>query len=419
MFFRNATMFRFGEDAAKSMHTLAERFAVIGLREPGPMELATAGFVPVCTIGADKVFARFCGNSALFCVGFRARMLPNDVVADETNRRVDAILAGGGTVGHKHRKAIREEVISELLPQAFIRQTRVRAYMDLDAGWLVIDTASRKVAESVVAQVRDALGTFRCTPLTPEESVRQTMTNWLVAGKLPADVVLGDECDLMDPSEGGSKWNGRRADLETDEVREHLSSGMQVFRLGLQYAERVSFVLGEDLVVRKLRFLDSALDDLGEPEDAQAELDARFALMRLEFERLFVIFTKTFGIPREGKLVMDGGDAPKSMKNHTADLDKLAGSPGFERADWIELKHVERVTLSSTDMPQDGDDEMLQGAIAFVRVSQRASISALQRHLQIGYNRAARLIEAMEERLIVSAPAANGARTVLHLGAEK
>jgi S-DNA-T family DNA segregation ATPase FtsK/SpoIIIE len=45
--------------------------------------------------------------------------------------------------------------------------------------------------------------------------------------------------------------------------------------------------------------------------------------------------------------------------------------------------------------------------------SRRASISLVQRHLRIGYNRAARLIEQMERSGLVSSMATNGNREVL------
>jgi len=50
--------------------------------------------------------------------------------------------------------------------------------------------------------------------------------------------------------------------------------------------------------------------------------------------------------------------------------------------------------------------------VQFVTQSRRASISALQRALRVGYNRAARMIESMEESGVVSA-ADNGKREVL------
>ena len=58
-------------------------------------------------------------------------------------------------------------------------------------------------------------------------------------------------------------------------------------------------------------------------------------------------------------------------------------------------------------------DELYDEAVNFVIESRRASISAVQRKLRIGYNRAARLIEAMEEAGLVSEMSSNGSREVL------
>ncbi|WP_369335754.1 DNA translocase FtsK 4TM domain-containing protein [Halomonas sp. ND22Bw] len=65
-----------------------------------------------------------------------------------------------------------------------------------------------------------------------------------------------------------------------------------------------------------------------------------------------------------------------------------------------------------------GDDDAEQDAlydeaVAFVTESRRASISAVQRRFKIGYNRAARLVEAMETAGVVSTMGTNGAREVL------
>jgi S-DNA-T family DNA segregation ATPase FtsK/SpoIIIE len=59
------------------------------------------------------------------------------------------------------------------------------------------------------------------------------------------------------------------------------------------------------------------------------------------------------------------------------------------------------------------DDAMYDEAVRFVTQSRKASISAVQRKLRIGYNRAARMIEAMEQAGVVSEMSANGNREVL------
>ena len=50
---------------------------------------------------------------------------------------------------------------------------------------------------------------------------------------------------------------------------------------------------------------------------------------------------------------------------------------------------------------KEPDDEYWRSAIALVTQEQKASVSMLQRHFQIGYNRAARLVDYMEQRGIV------------------
>ncbi len=76
--------------------------------------------------------------------------------------------------------------------------------------------------------------------------------------------------------------------------------------------------------------------------------------------------------------------------------------------------------ISETGLPQDAsegeggeDAQLYDRALAIVTKSRRASISGVQRHLRIGYNRAARLIEQMERDGVVSSPEHNGNRTVL------
>jgi S-DNA-T family DNA segregation ATPase FtsK/SpoIIIE len=57
----------------------------------------------------------------------------------------------------------------------------------------------------------------------------------------------------------------------------------------------------------------------------------------------------------------------------------------------------------------NGEDDLLQRAIDVVKVQRKASISLLQRQLRIGYTRAARLIDLMEEKGIVG-PSEEGNR---------
>lgn len=90
-----------------------------------------------------------------------------------------------------------------------------------------------------------------------------------------------------------------------------------------------------------------------------------------------------------------------------------------------EPEYLDEVISGTSEVPvpgipgmdgADGDseqDELFDQAVAIVTETRRASISGIQRRLKIGYNRAARMVEAMEAAGIVSEMGSNGAREVL------
>jgi S-DNA-T family DNA segregation ATPase FtsK/SpoIIIE len=96
---------------------------------------------------------------------------------------------------------------------------------------------------------------------------------------------------------------------------------------------------------------------------------------------------------------------------------KLRGAPEYN--DEI-LAGVEEPG-SGFEGGSSGDDDsesdaLYDEAVQFVLESRRASISAVQRKLKIGYNRAARMIEAMEMAGVVTSMNTNGSREVLAPG---
>lgn len=303
MFFRNLTLFRFSTDVATDLKRLDEALDGHRLRPCGPLEMTTRGFIS--PLGRDEdALVRGIGHCTLVAVGSEDKLLPAVVVNEELSRTVKKIAEGEGRrVGGRERKRIKQEVMDQLLPRAFVRPSRLNAYVDQKHGWLVLDTASRKAAENGLTAMREALVSFPAVPLAPEQTPRQVMTEWLTSGQLPPGLALGDECELRDPgSAGGAVARCRHQELESDEIREHLRGGKQVFQLGLSFDDRLGFVLGEDLVLRKLRFFDVVTEELGDSpaESAAAELDARFALMSLELERLLGKLEEWFGLPRPG-----------------------------------------------------------------------------------------------------------------------
>jgi S-DNA-T family DNA segregation ATPase FtsK/SpoIIIE len=107
--------------------------------------------------------------------------------------------------------------------------------------------------------------------------------------------------------------------------------------------------------------------------------------------------------------------------HHVVEWLRAQGSPEYIEGVLEEVQTLgDGKVIDESGLPQDvsetegGEDAQLYDrAVAIVTQTRRASISGVQRHLRIGYNRAARLIEQMEKDGVVSTPEHNGNRTVL------
>ncbi|HWE63180.1 MAG TPA: DNA translocase FtsK [Chloroflexota bacterium] len=86
-------------------------------------------------------------------------------------------------------------------------------------------------------------------------------------------------------------------------------------------------------------------------------------------------------------------------------------------------REVERIPdaeleASAKEEQADGDDKLMNDAIRVLREYRRASVSLLQRRLSIGYTRAARLLDVLEERGVVGPSEDGRSRVVLDPGIE-
>lgn len=299
MFFRNLTLFRFPA-TTKRVNALDAGIGECQLLPVGPLELSSRGFVS--PFGRDdKQLTHSHGNATWVTVGGEDRILPASVINEAVAKKLTQIEAlEGRKPGGRTRKRIKDEIITDLLPRAFVRPSRVDAILDYGHDIVAVDTSSRRTGENVVSEIRRALGSFPALPLNAEVAPRSVLTSWLAGEPLPDGLSLGDECELRDPVDHGARVRCTDMELQGEEVAKHLESGKQCTRLALTLDDHVSFVLGEDLVIRKFRLLDGAVDTLEntERDDLKAELDARFALMAGELHRLFAVLETALRISK-------------------------------------------------------------------------------------------------------------------------
>mgnify|MGYP001231214559 FL=1 len=78
-----------------------------------------------------------------------------------------------------------------------------------------------------------------------------------------------------------------------------------------------------------------------------------------------------------------------------------------------ELGEIIKNNDEAFDTLSDADEELIMKSINLIKSTNKASTSFLQRNFQIGYNKAARIMEALEQRGVVSTPNHTGKREIL------
>ena len=103
-----------------------------------------------------------------------------------------------------------------------------------------------------------------------------------------------------------------RHPLDTDEIKKHIISGKVPTKLALTWRDRVSFVLTDGMVLKKLLFLDVVFEG-NAPSDKAEAFDADVAIFTGEFNNLFPDLIDALGgevVPQqEGGAVQEEGGA--------------------------------------------------------------------------------------------------------------
>jgi len=137
--------------------------------------------------------------------------------------------------------------------------------------------------------------------------------------------------------------------------------------------------------------------------------DSRTILDAVGAEKLLGRGDMLFQPPGTNKIVRAQGALTTDAEiKRIVDFIKKQAEPDYE----IEIK--EKID-KPTDSLDDGgeDEELLNQSIAIIKETQRASTSSLQRRLRIGYTRAARIMDILEERGVVGPPRGSDPREIL------
>lgn len=261
-----------------------------------PAQPLSTGWVPALADAAESL-VHAAGPYWLARLQREEKLLPTTVVRDEVNNRVSQIqIAESRKVYRKEKLQLTDDVMQDLMPRAFTRSKAIEALIEERAGWIWVNNASAPRGEDLVSALREAIGSLPVVLPVTRKNPAVVMSDWVLHDNLPEGFALGTEADLVEPGEDGGVVRARSMMLDCDEIRSHIESGKQVQRLALEWQGRLSFVLGADLVIRRLKFSEELVGANEElKDDFLARRDADFLMMSEAIAELWPVILQAFG----------------------------------------------------------------------------------------------------------------------------
>ncbi len=205
------------------------------------------------------------------------KLLPASVVKRKIEERAAQIeQSTGRKPGKRETRDLKDEVVLDLLPMAFSKQSAILVWLDPQARLLVVDAGSQTGADEVVTSLVKACDGLSVMLLQSTISPAIAMAGWLGSGEAPAGFTIDRECELKSADEMKSVVRYARHGLDTDDVRQHIEGGKMPTRLAMSWNDRVSFVLTDGLQLKKITFLDGVFDEKSSKDD-RFDTDAAIA----------------------------------------------------------------------------------------------------------------------------------------------
>ena len=379
MYFSNAIVYQVTRDIGlndmEAIEKFSEKLKEFAFTPCGSQDLKRIGWVPPLRIVDAESMVLAGAGRVLITLKREEKILPAASVNKLLNQKVSEIEAAQDRkVKKKEKDALKEDIVQSLLPRCLTKESVMNGYLSLADKTLVIDSTSDNQANEFMALLRKSIGSLPAVCVQSNTPFDITMTNWLQGQVEPIGFSIGNDAKLSSILNSG-KVTLKDEELFSDEVLAHLAADKLVTEIRLQREGTVSFSLNDSFELKRLKWaeeLKDQHDDL-DVEDIAARMDADFALMAGELDKVVAQLFDVMKVERQ--------------------LDGVAP------------------TLSAA--ADEKVDDLYPHAVTFIQETRRCSVSALQRKYKIGYNRAVRIVDNLEQAGLVSAPDHSGAREVL------
>ena len=284
MWFKNLSVYRLAADWKPTQEELEDKLAKAAFVPGNKSDMNSMGWVP----------AR---ENGMLAHALSGQYLPATVINQFTRARAQEIEEQQGyKPGRKQMREIKEEVTDTLLPKAFSIFRDTKVWIDTQNHWLVIDAASATKADEVIGALAKVIDPLPLKSLYTEQSPAAAMTEWLLADEAPAMFTIDQDTELQSSAENKATIRYVRQSPEKEDVQKHIQSGKQCTKLALTWSDRISFVLSDNLIIKRI----APLDILKENQDMTAmdeeeRFDADMTLMTAELAGLLGALVEALG----------------------------------------------------------------------------------------------------------------------------
>lgn len=260
----------------------------------GAHDLSTMGWVAPCLHEPDFL-THHVERFVLLKLAIEKRTIPSSVLKKEIEKEAKKVEKDQGFYpGRKAMKEIKERVIDLLTPRAFPITKYVSVIIDLDRDYLMIDTASSKVADEVIKALFKADDRFPVQLFKYQQSVTEQMANWIVDGA-PWKFTFDDQVTLQADS-AGKKVIYVNMQTAEETLSDHLENGMIVSAMSMTFDDKLSFVLDEGVVISKIKAHEKLVREFSEDEN---EFDANLLLAGSELSDLLYSINDQLSVMRD------------------------------------------------------------------------------------------------------------------------
>ena len=272
--FKNVTAYRIGPNWNASVADIETALASNRFIECSPGQDKSVGWIEPRGIAHGPLLESV-GGQLIAKLMIETKAVPSAVVKRKAELQAQEIESKTGRKpGKKETREMREDILHSLLPQAFAKQSSVMVWINPKDRLLAIDAGSTGKADEVITQLVRALPGLDLNLLQTATSPQTGMAAWLLAtdpDHLPRSLSVEKECVLKSGSEDQPMVKYTRHILSTEEVRKHVREGKLPTQLALSWEGKASFVLTENLQLKKVAFQDGT-----EPEALSTEGEDKF-----------------------------------------------------------------------------------------------------------------------------------------------